>query len=159
MASESMDSTVDTAADETGVADTMTDDSALPLSPAAEALGRQVVTCLHGDADPALVEQVLALIEADPGATDVDMECVANVLTTFDDSTLEQIIDAAATEQEGSVDAAASTTPDASDPAMEDALTLLMCAPDLMTNATESMEVADTAAADTLAVVTESTTG
>ncbi len=99
-------------------------DSTPAMSPEAEALGDQIIYCLEGDADPDLVEEVMALIEADETVPAMDMRCVASALTTFDNETLQFIID------NGFESVSDPATPDASmpdDDAIEDAFLLLAC--------------------------------
>ena len=99
-------------------------DSTPTMSPEAEALGGQIIFCLEGDADPDLVEEVMALIEADETVPAMDMRCVASALTTFDNETLQYIID------NGFESVSDAGTPDASmpdDDTMEDAFLLLAC--------------------------------
>lgn len=57
-----------------------------------EALVPQMMTCLIGDADPALVAEAMALLAADDEGDEFDMACMKSVLSTFDDDELELII-------------------------------------------------------------------
>ena len=198
------DASVETVVAETEPMETITMESGPAVSPMTEEIGRQMVACAHGDADPALVEDALAVIQADPDASSFDMACVASVLTTFSDETLTLIIEddgAAPTETAASVEASVETvepgTPSSepvSDPAptepvgtaetglVEDplssipdeafteALSLLICAPELLgefetmgadvATASAPEPVMETGPADTAAdEPTETTTG
>src|SRR5688572_7035882 len=96
-----------TVVSETEPTETITMASEPAMSPLTEELGQQMATCLHGDADPALVAEALAVIQADPNAPAFDMACVESVLTTFSDETLTLIIeddDAAPAETAASVE-------------------------------------------------------
>jgi hypothetical protein len=105
-------SSVDTMVTETEAVDTAPIEPAPAVSPVTEEIGQQMIACAHGDADPALVEDALAVIQADPDAPSFDMACVASVLTTFSDETLTLIIeddDAAPTETAASVEVSVET--------------------------------------------------
>ena len=79
---------------DTVVSETIVTEGSLPvLSPETLALGQDLNLCLRGDADPALVDQALAVFSEDVAAEGFDLECVAAVMSTFDDETLQQIID------------------------------------------------------------------
>lgn len=131
MSSEPMDS---------AAPDTMPIGTTAELSPEVATLGEQVIYCLDGDADPALVDEVIALAEAEGDLTvGFDMTCVAAVLSTFDDELLQAMIDSAG------VDVSA---PDNSMPPItgneEDALLLLACAPDAPDAVAETVAVPST---------------
>lgn len=101
-----------TVAAETEPAGTITMASEPAVSTLTEEIGQQMVTCAHGDADPALVEEALAAIQADPEAPAFDMACVESVLTTFSDETLTLIIEddgASPTETAASVELSVET--------------------------------------------------
>jgi len=121
---------IDAAPATTVDADDMVSESSVPIdstpemSPEAEALGDQIIYCLEGDADPDLVEEAIGVIEADESAPVLDMRCVASALTTFDNESLQLIID------NGFESVSDAGTPDASmpdDDTMEDAFLLLAC--------------------------------
>ena len=110
-------------------ADDMVSESSVPIdstpemSPEAEALGDQIIYCLEGDADPDLVEEAIGVIEADESPV-LDMRCIASALTTFDNESLQLIID------NGFESVSDAGTPDGSMPdndTMEDAFLLLAC--------------------------------
>lgn len=162
------DSTVDTAVIES----TPTMESAPALSPEAEALGEQLIYCASGDADPELVAQVMALIEASDVAPEFDLVCTEAVLTTFEDETLQLIIDNGVehvTEMSEMPDASAAVTaaaPETSaaapdsvpEAAFEDALILFACTPafgaDVSADSTAGTVAAEPAGTE---VVTETT--
>lgn len=52
----------------------------------------EVLACLDGDANPALVDEALAIAVVAEGAEGFDADCMAGVLGTLDDATLEYII-------------------------------------------------------------------
>lgn len=83
-----------------------------------------LTSCLDGDADPALVDQALAIAVAEEGAEGFDEECMAGVLGTFEDATLEHII---AQDSLGDDDSASSTELD--DEQYAEVFNLLACAP------------------------------
>lgn len=91
-------------------------DSMPQLSAEAEALGEQLISCVMGDADPELVEQAVAVLAADEMSANFDMDCVENVLSTFDDETLQLIVDT------GGTAAIGASVPDSSVVSMESAL-------------------------------------
>lgn len=131
-------------------------DSMPAMSPEAEALGDQIVYCLEGDADPDLVEEVVALIEADETVPAMDMRCVASALTTFDNETLQFIID------NGFESVSDSETPDESmpgDDAIEDAFLLLACTDGIADGASAAVPEAAPAGTDTAASTPETTEG
>lgn len=70
----------------------------IPVSEETLALSRELISCIEGDADPALVEQVVALAETSTPAGVLDLDCTAKVLSTFPDEVLQQIIDSGAVE-------------------------------------------------------------
>jgi hypothetical protein len=70
-----------------------TEGSLSVLSPETLTLGQELNLCLRGDADPALVDEALAVFSEDVAAEGFDLECVAAVMSTLDDETLQQIID------------------------------------------------------------------
>ena len=79
---------------DTIVSETIVTEGSLPvLSPETLALGQDLNLCLRGDADPALVDEALAVVSEDVAAEGFDLECVAAVMSTFDDEMLQQIID------------------------------------------------------------------
>jgi hypothetical protein len=71
----------------------VTEGSLHVLSPETLTLGQELNLCLRGDADPALVDEALAVFSEDEAADGFDLECVAAVMSTIDDETLQQIID------------------------------------------------------------------
>lgn len=89
----------DTVVADTMVPDTMVPDTMAPmettpqLSAEAEAIGEQVITCVQGDADPALAAEAMGVIAADESSPEFDLPCVERILSTFDDTTLQHIID------------------------------------------------------------------
>jgi hypothetical protein len=87
--SAATEATTDTIVVETIV----TEGSLAVLSPETLALGQQLNLCLRGDADPGLVDEALAVFSEDVTAEGFDLECVAAVMSTLDDATLQQIID------------------------------------------------------------------
>ena len=79
---------------DTIVSETIVTEGSLPvLSQETLALGQELNLCLSGDADPALVDEALAVFSEEVAAEGFDLECVAAVMSTFDDETLQQIID------------------------------------------------------------------
>jgi len=155
--------TTDTMTTDTMTTDTMTTDAMTTDSPQisdeAEQLGEELITCVAGDADPALVSEALEVITADEETADVDLACVQPVLTALEDESLQAIID------EGSVSAindsmdnigSMGSEPGASDPVTgtevsitEDPNTFLLflCFPEFMDMDMDAMTV-DTATAE-----------
>ena len=101
--------------------DTMTMDTQPQISDEAEQLGEELITCIAGDADAALVSEALEVITADEETADVDLACVQPVLTALEDESLQAIID------EGSVSAINDSMDDigsmASEPGASDPVT------------------------------------
>jgi hypothetical protein len=88
------ESTATEATTDTIVVETMVSEGSLPvLSTETLTLGQELNLCLSGDADPALVDEALAIFSEDVAAAEFDLECVAAVMSTLEDETLQQIID------------------------------------------------------------------
>jgi len=77
------------------------------ISDEADALGQELVTCIHGDADPALVEQALSALTTAEGNETFDAECASGVLTAFPEPMLQWIID-----NQGRLDLFGTSVPD-----------------------------------------------
>jgi hypothetical protein len=146
---------------EVATVETVTMESVAVASELAIEIGQRMILCAHGDADPALVAEVMEVIEADPEAASFDLACVASMLTTFSDETLTMIIEGAddtvPSDSAAGVDVAVATVvpgtgiatestvgteetelvvddPPASmpDDAFAEAFSLLICAPELL---------------------------
>lgn len=151
--------TVNTISMDTITMDTMTMDTTMgseaEISEEGERVGDELLTCIAGDADPALVGAALEVVATDEETAEVDLACVESVLTALEDESLQAIID------EGSVSAiddsmdeigSMASEPGASDPVTgtevsitaEDPNTFLLflCIPEFMDMDSMSVETA-----------------
>ncbi len=114
------------------------------LSPETLALSQQLVTCVDGDADPALVEQVVALAESSTPPGVLDLECASKMLSTFPDEVLQQIVDTGAVQAD----------PTAVDPTIAAEVAKLLACTDLSTITGTADAPAPSVAADAAPVTT-----